>query len=69
METFFLYLFSGLEGFPTCNVHGRALEHVTRIINRKFHNTSDTRLTPIIGISIIKYYKIKTVYFIEIRRH
>lgn len=40
----------GLEGFPTCNVHGRALEHATRIMNRKFGDSKDTSSTPIIGL-------------------
>lgn len=44
-------LFVGLEGFPTCNVHGRALEHATRIMNRKFSDSKDTPTTPIIGNS------------------
>lgn len=40
----------GLEGFPTCNVHGRALEHATRIMNRKLRDSKDTPTTPIIGL-------------------
>lgn len=40
----------GLEGFPTCNVHGRALEHATRIMNRKLRDSKDTQTTSIIGL-------------------
>lgn len=40
----------GLEGFPTCNVHGRALEHATRIMNRKFRDAMDNSTTPIVGL-------------------
>ncbi|XP_062581388.1 uncharacterized protein LOC134243176 [Saccostrea cucullata] len=40
----------GIEAFPTCNVYGRALEHTTRMINRKFHEPMKSNATPVIGL-------------------
>jgi hypothetical protein len=45
-----MYIFLGIEGFPTCNVQGRALEHTTRIIHRKLGDPADPISTPITGI-------------------
>lgn len=45
-----MFVFVGLEGFPTCSVPGRALEHVIQIIKkRKYCNAMDASFTPFIG--------------------
>ncbi|XP_048763361.2 uncharacterized protein LOC125671591 [Ostrea edulis] len=40
----------GIEGFPTCNVQGRALEHTTRIIHRNLRDPADHTSPPIAGL-------------------
>ncbi|XP_061195149.1 uncharacterized protein LOC133203370 [Saccostrea echinata] len=40
----------GIEVFPTCNVQGKAVEHASKIINRRFTKQTDESVAPIIGI-------------------
>ncbi|XP_048759312.2 uncharacterized protein LOC125668916 [Ostrea edulis] len=40
----------GIEGFPTCNIQGRALEHTARIISRNTRDSAELISTPIAGL-------------------